>query len=290
MSPRHANDAPRHRARCWPAALFALTTIVTAVLTPALGAQEIDELMRGFAPSGDFQIEIDGTPAEDATIYLAERPQAYLILARALNGPILLELRRGTVSHVPKMKLMRHEEGTIDMLAQATPRTLGRYQLDGRTVTFKVGEHAVRMSEKPPLLGLHPQADVIEHNPSYGRSAAAYSPDAEALQTLRTSPHGNVRVRVYFGSWCPQCKRHVPFMVRVENELRGTPGLTFEYFGLPKAEAGSPPWPDGVRGVPTAVVYVDGKEVGRVMDNQWRAPELALSKLVTGASPAAGGP
>jgi thiol-disulfide isomerase/thioredoxin len=283
MSSRHANHAPGRLDR-WPLALLGLTL---AVLAPLTTAQEVDEVMRGFAPAGDFLIEIDGTVNKAAEILLAERPQAYLLIAPELGGPILLELRRGTVSRVHMMKLLRRNNNIVDMVANATPKMLSRYELEGRAVTFKIGQTAVRMIEKPPLVGLHPQASLTEHSPAYSRSAAAYHPDAGALEKLRANK-SDVRVRVYFGSWCSHCKRHVPSMLRVENELADAQSIRFEYYGLPKPGPGQADWPDGVRNVPTAIIFVGGKEVGRLKDNQWRSPELALSQLVTGGGSAAG--
>lgn len=264
-------------------ASFILSTLAVAlfaILALGTGAQEVDALMRGFAPTGDFEIEIDGTRAEGAKLYLAERPQAYLIIDSSLGGPLLLELRRGTVSRVNKMKLLRRDNGTIDMVADANPRALGRYQLDGRAVVVSVDDKTVKMVEKPPLVGLHDRDSLVEHSPGYQRSADAYTPNPDALGHLQ-SAGGNVRVRTYFGSWCPHCKRHVPFMMRVEKELAEA-GITFEYFGLPKPGPGAAPWPEKVGNVPTAIVYVDGREVGRVKDNAWRAPEITLDRLVTG--------
>lgn len=286
MSSRNANHALSGTRR-WQLGLLGLTLLTGVALAFGTAAQEVDEMMRGFASTGDFLVEIDGAVNKNAEILLADRPQAYLIIAPELGGPVLLELRRGTVSRVHMMKLLRRENSTIDMVANATPQTLGRYELDGRAITFKVGATSVRMIEKPALVGLHAQTGLTEHSPAYSRSAAAYSPNPDALAKLRASKD-DVRVRVYFGSWCPHCKRHVPFMLRVENELADKQGIKFEYYGLPKPGPGQADWPDGVRNVPTAIIYVGGKEVGRVKDNQWRAPELTLSQLVTNGGSAAG--
>ncbi len=260
-------------------AVASCAALVASALS--IGAQEVDALLRGFAPTGDFQIEIDGTVSETAELFLAERPQAYLIVDKTIGGPLLLELKRGTVSRVNKMKLLRRDTGVIDMVADANPRALGRYQLDGRAVAIAVDGKTIKMIEKPPLVGLHGQDALVEHSPSYQRSANAYTPNSDALGRLQATNGGKVRVRTYFGSWCPHCKRHVPFMIRLEKELAEA-GITFEYYGLPKPGPGAAPWPEKVSNVPTAIIYVDGQEVGRVKDNAWRAPEITLDRLVAG--------
>jgi hypothetical protein len=39
--------------------------------------------------------------------------------------------------------------------------------------------------------------------------------------------------------------------------------------------------------VPTGIVYVNGKEAGRIVTNDWSSPELSLDKIL--AAPAARG-
>ena len=116
-----------------------------------------------------------------------------------------------------------------------------------------------------------------------------YKATKEAIARALKNEPKTVKVRVFFGSWCPHCRTHIPFLLRVEDELRGS-HVTFEYIGLPR-----PPqaWQDPevkrlkIGGVPTGVVYVGGKEVGRITGEGWNAPEVLLNKIVN--SPAAKG-
>ena len=43
-----------------------------------------------------------------------------------------------------------------------------------------------------------------------------------------------------------------------------------------------------VKGVPTGIVYVEGKEIGRITNDAWDAPEIQLNKLVAGQAAAKG--
>ena len=93
------------------------------------------------------------------------------------------------------------------------------------------------------------------------------------------------RVRVYFGSWCPHCKHFLPFMLRVAEELKGSK-VQFEFYGLPSPFDKEPQAvAERIRGVPTGIVYVGGKEVGRIEGTQdWDSPEKALAQVLDHAA------
>lgn len=275
MSRHRHSTSPLRRAR-FPFVLLAAAAVVAGAQIPA------DSVLQGFEPSGDLQVVIDGEVQPQAELFYANRARAYLVMAPELASPVLLELGSQQVGTVSLMKVVRRDGGGYDILADADIRPTGVFTVEGKGISFSVDEREVKLIQKPYLLGLKKLPDLLAHNPGYGVSARGYSPDGDALAKLR-GLDGEVRVRVYFGSWCEYCKRHVPYVMRIEKELEDA-GIAFEYFGLdkPTVDAGDP-WPDGVKEVPTAVVYVDGKEVGRVARNQWRAPELALSRLLAGS-------
>jgi hypothetical protein len=57
--------------------------------------------------------------------------------------------------------------------------------------------------------------------------------------------------------------------------------VRFEYYGLPRritedAEARAM----NISGVPTGIVYRDGREVGRISGNSWRTPEQAILEIL----------
>ena len=258
-----------------------LVLAAIALTSSLLADVPADAVLQGFEPNGDFLLEIDGTTATDAEMFYADKAQAYLILSRTLGSPVVVTLRGGSVEQVHLMKVARRDNGTVDILADADLRSMGRYSVDGTAVAFTIDGKAVKLKQKPDIVGEHTLTSLIETNPGYGRSASAYSPDDNALNALRSDAK-DVRVRVYFGSWCSVCKRHLPSMLKVQEVLGSDAAIAFEYVGLAKPGGDAPPWPKGIVGVPTAVVFVGEKEVGRLTAEQWRAPEIALQRLVAG--------
>lgn len=257
-----------------------LLTACLLLAAPVAAQMEADAVFQGFTPTGEFSLEVDGQDVPTAEIFHADRARAYLIMTPALPSPTLISLGDATVHHVHLMKVARRDDGSVDILADAAMRPIGRYTVNEEAVAFAIGEQQVRLRTKPPLLGLHQRDGMVRYNAQYGRAAKAYQPDDSALTKLRATGK-DVRVRTYFGSWCSVCKRHVPFMMRVDNDLDDGP-IDFEYFGLDKPGPGTDPWPENVKGVPTAIVYIDGKEVGRIERTQWNAPEVAIDRLVRG--------
>lgn len=264
----------------WLAALAALASVspLAAQQTPS------DPVLRDFEPSGDYVLYVDGTAATDADLYFSRRASAYLVQGPAFPSPLLLNQRGGTVESVHLMKVVPREDGSIDLLADASLSTLGRLQFDGEEVVFAYEGKEARLKPKPPLVGTRQAAELLSHSPEYGRAAASYTPDAGSIAALRDQGRP-VEVKVFFGSWCSHCKRHLPHLLKVEDGLSDSE-VGFVYYGLPRPPAA---WVDaevkrmGVREVPTGIVYVDGREVGRIVKSAWLKPEEALRDIVAKA-------
>lgn len=258
-------------------ALLALPIYAQAP-SPAAGGP-----LTGFEPNGDFVLSLGGVDTKNVEIYYSESAVSYLILAPDLASPVMLNLRSRAVESVNLMKVVKKDDGTIDVLAGSRLAHLGTFEVAGASeVAFTVDGKAAKLREKPPLLGLHQGSQLLGYNPEYARKASLYTPDAALLQALRSEPRA-VRVRVYFGSWCPVCKRLVPNVLKVAAALAGSQ-IAFEFYGLPKPMDGDPETARaGIHGVPLLVVFVAGTEAGRLSGEDLLAPEAALRRLL-GAS------
>lgn len=271
------------------ALLTALAILLLAVAPSAVRSQAVpsDGVMRGFQSNGDYTLNVNGKPVS-AEIYQHPKLGIFLILSSSLTSPVLLTPGGGTVETVHIMKVSKKPDGTVDLLADAVLAPIGQFQMAGtgnESPTFTYEGKKVSLNPKPVLTGLRKGAELKTHNPEYVRTAQSYSLNGPAVESLKKETRP-VTVRVMFGSWCPHCRQHVPYMLRLEDALKGTKStVKFEYFGLPKPpQAWSHPEVKklNVRAVPTGIVYLNGREIGRIESQGWNQPEVLLQKIVNG--------
>jgi thiol-disulfide isomerase/thioredoxin len=253
-------------------ALLAVPSVARAQGVPS------DSLLRGFQPIGEYTLVVDGKPVPAAEIYQNERVPAILILTSALSSPVMLTPRAGSVETVNLMKVAKQKDGSVDLLADAVLAPAGQFKTEGEKVSFTYQGKQVRLDPKPALLGVKTNADLKAYLPDYVRGARIYTPNSAAIADLKKKSTP-VTVRVFFGSWCPHCRQHVPMLLRVEDEVKN-PKIKFEYFGLPRDFNDPEAKKVGIRSVPTGIVYVNGKEVGRIISDGWNAPEVLLNKIL----------
>ena len=259
---------------------FASTlTLGLAGATLPLRAQGADNVLRGFEPTGDWILKLDGQEVPKARVFDSQRAQAILILAPALPSPVLVDRSDRGVSVLDLMKVAERPDGSVDLLADAVLEPAGSYEIRNKTEAhFQVAGRAAALVARPWKLGPQTNAALLE-NPGYQWRAKRYEPDTAAIARLRGEKR-DVRVLTFFGSWCPHCKEHVPYLLKIEQRLAGSK-VRFDYYGLPTAMSTEPEaakWK--VDGVPTAILLVGGKEVGRIPTRSWANPELALDLIL----------
>lgn len=264
-------------------AVLTALALTLAAVPAAARAQGVpsDAVLRGFQPTGDYTLFVNAKPVPAAEIYLNEKLPAMLVLTSALSSPILLTPRTGSVETVNIMKVSKQTDGSVDLLADAVLAPAGQFTTQGENVLFTFESKKVSLNPKPPLLGVKTNAQLKAHSPDYARGAKLYKPNGAAIADLKkkTIP---VTVRVFFGSWCPHCRQHVPYILKVEDELQN-PKIKFEYLGLPRDFNNPEAKRLKINSVPTGVIYVNGKEVGRIAGTGWDAPEVLLNRIVPAA-------
>lgn len=236
-----------------------------------------DSVLRDFLPIGDYVLLINGKADPNAQIYANRGIPAYLVLPSA-QSPILITPRAGTVETVQMLKVAKQKDGSVDLLADAVLNPQGKFTLAGERVDFSSEGKKLSLSPKPPLLGLKKAAELKQHTPEYARDAQTYTPNPVSVAKLKKQATP-VRVVVYFGSWCPHCKEMLPHLLRVEDEIKGSK-IQIDYHGLPRDFNDPEVKRLDIHEVPTAVVYRNGKEIGRITRNDWTAPEVSLSVLL----------
>ena len=130
------------------------------------------------------------------------------------------------------------------------------------------------------LVGPTTREAILEHVPAWQDPVAAYQPKPEALDKLRGLGR-EVRIEVYFGSWCSDSMAHVSAFFKVL-DLADTPLLQPVYFGIPEAKDKRAPYTQGrdIVKLPTFLVIVDGREAGRIVETPKKSIEEDLVRIL----------
>lgn len=253
-----------------------LLVLATLLASAPLAAQSLS----GFTPSEDYQIQIDGQPAPTAKVYWSQSARMFLIVVKDMPTPLLVEPMSKQVRSVPLVKLASRPDGSVGILEGAAMTPKGTVDTSEGVASFKADGRSFTLVEKPPLLGWQTIESLGAYSPDYVKRADGYQPQAAALTALRQQP-ADVRVSVFFGSWCPFCQQKVPMVMRLARELASAK-VKFDFYGLPRGFAEDPQAKRyNVKSVPTGIVFVNGKEVGRIGGDGWASPETTLKSLLS---------
>jgi thiol-disulfide isomerase/thioredoxin len=260
---------------------------VTAFAVLAFCLLALAPLFAAEGPIADFQladyvVTVDGAQV-DAEVWQSRFAGEMLIVGNEFDSPLRLVLREARVETVQFMKVDKRTDGGLTLLPDATEQVLGKFKVSpmGDGVSFEADGHAIGLRQKPPLLGTQDLGGMKAYSRDYVRLAESYAPSQAFIDRLRAESRP-VRVEVYFGSWCPFCQEMVPRMMRVAEELVGSK-IEVGFYGLPQGDGFSQdPKVKSLKitGVPTGVVYLEGREVGRISANGWKIPELTLNGLL----------
>jgi len=130
------------------------------------------------------------------------------------------------------------------------------------------------------LVGPTSREAILEHVPAWQDLVAAYQPKPEALDKLRGLGR-QVRIEVYFGSWCSDSMAHVSAFFKIL-DLVDSPLLQPAYFGVPEAKDKRAPYIEGkdIVKLPTFIVIVDGREAGRIVETPKKTVEEDLVRIL----------
>jgi len=130
------------------------------------------------------------------------------------------------------------------------------------------------------LVGPAGREAILERCPAWQAVVAAYQPDPEALEKLRGLAR-EVRVEVYFGSWCPDSEARVSAFFKAL-DLAESPLLQAVYVGVPEAKDKREPFcrERKVEKLPTFILFVDGREAGRIVETPKKSVEADLVSIL----------
>ncbi len=271
------------RSRRISSGLCTLLALLVVTSVPTAAQPAAHPVLSAFLPIDEYVLEIDGQTVSGARLYMSQRARAMLILSDSLGGPLILWAGTMAVDHLPATDLLA-SRGGYDVIAEPNKSYIGQAEADQTAIALPIEGRSIRILPRPPLLGDRTLGELLDHSPGYRAGMDAFQPNPAAMTALREA--GPIRVRVFFGSWCGVCKRVLPNLLEVNAGLEGS-NIAFDYYGLASPPAG---WEDpevkgnGVTGLPMAIVYRDGEEVGRFGGaNDFAQPAQVLQALLSGA-------
>lgn len=279
MLNRHAHE----RRRLLVGVAIACLALAGALLESGAASAdgEAHRLLKGFQRSGQYILYVGGNHIKKAKLYHSQLAAAYLILESPFDEPLLVSPRTRSVQEVPEDKMVEREDGNIYFLEDVKPADVGTFRFDRGHVVFTVDGKTGRLQPNPPLLGLKDADDLVEHTPEYVRDGKSYKLNEETIEELKAHD-GKVEVLVVFGSWCPSCKRFIPYILKMDRALEGS-DIEIRYHGLPRPPAA---WRDpafrntGLKRLPAVVVTAGGRVLGKLSGTETGSPETNLLRIL----------
>ena len=135
-------------------------------------------------------------------------------------------------------------------------------------------------AEPDPLLGRTRPAAILDITPEWQRGYEEYRPAPADLAIIRSAPAGSL-LMVYFGSWCSDSRIGMPHVLKILDEAHA-PHLKARYVGVDRAKREPAGRLEGVglELVPTFVLSVDGREIGRIVETPKTTLEHDLALLI----------
>ncbi len=241
-------------------------------------------ILREFMPTGKYVLQTGEKPDPKASVFFSQRAASYLVRGSRLGAPFLVRTGTAEVETFPESELLCREDGGCDLRADVEPKALGKFTVQGADMLIRVPGLDAKLTPARPLAGWLKSANLLAHLPEYARDAKAHRPDENCLASLKGC-RGDIRIFVYFGTWCPTCAILMGRILRLEQELARSPNVRvqFDYYALPPAPN---TWTDpealarDIAAIPTGLVYVDTQYAGRIVGYEWSRPESALLSLL----------
>jgi thiol-disulfide isomerase/thioredoxin len=131
------------------------------------------------------------------------------------------------------------------------------------------------------MTGPATRSQILASVPDWEPVMAVYQPKPEAIEALKKAGEP-VLIETYFGSWCSDSKAHVPALFKVL-DLADNPLIQAGYTAIPRNKSDRarfiPSGRDIVK-LPTFIVFLSGKEAGRIVETPAHSIEEDLAALL----------
>ena len=211
-----------------------------------------------------YRVEIDGAVSTGARLFTASGRPSLLVLAPEMQQPLVIQIDGREVYKTQAAEIVPGPVPTQVLLADsAIHGPADPFTRDGDAVVFFQQGRRVRIAPRPPIVGPVTTEELVRQLPIYRKGMDEYVAAPSDTIYLKTYKKV-VEVRVFFGTWCPHCRVLVPMLLKAMEEA-ANPNIQVALVGMPMPPFGDYPAAkeNKVEGVPTFVVFSDGKEVGR---------------------------
>jgi thiol-disulfide isomerase/thioredoxin len=271
----------RIRSRLWSNSfvhLAAALAVLALAVPPLLFAAEVT-----CQPDYDFCVEVDGDFPADARFYRSEVRGKYFIDIPGMNKSFLMVHPEKKMYAVPSDRISRGDGILKFDDVQQPDDPAYAFSIMGPIVRFDANGtkiRVLRVLDRPALVGEVALDELLADRAEYRAAMSSYTPDETAMRAVR-SYDKPVKVDIYFGTWCPHCKKYVPKILRIANDA-GNSKIVFNPVGVPKnfgTEKG-PWWGKKIQTIPTVIISQNGKEITRLSTHDSALPEIELAGIL----------
>ena len=145
------------------------------------------------------------------------------------------------------------------------------------------GVSKTKSNETNDLIGKITVSELIktEHKEWFNKELNTYKVDIETLSDFENNPNRlkKISVKIFLGTWCSDSRREVP---RFYNVLRFLNIENFELIGLNRKKKSPTHLEKGmnINYVPTFIIYLDGKEINRIIETPVESLEKDLIAII----------
>ena len=132
----------------------------------------------------------------------------------------------------------------------------------------------------PELVGNFTKEEIYNKLPLWEELSALYTPNPDSIDRLKTIDFP-LKIDIYLGTWCRDSEAHVSEYFRII-EMVDNPFISTDLTGIPSNNAARGPFIQGkdIQRVPTFIVYIDGKEIGRIIESPKKSLEDDLVEII----------
>jgi thiol-disulfide isomerase/thioredoxin len=209
-------------------------------------------------------ISVDWEVDRNGKIYATSDYSYFLLVSDMLGELILLHAKSDSVFTYGPATVETNEETYSASFNMNQPRNYrGQTLRIESDIKFPITDKSVYIVPRPDIIGEVTFDGLMQYKVIYRQLAAMYSPDETAIAYLKGYA-SSVTVRVVFGSWCSNCQKKLPEILKVVAET-GNSNITFSYIGIDdKFSIAELKERYGIQKLPGITIFKGQNEIGKI--------------------------